>query len=160
MLIGVKQVSSKNKSPEIRIRITVLLRREDGKICFVRHNKNGKIYWLLPGGGQDAMETALDAARRELHEELRIAVEGFKFVFARESMDPTSNRHIQFLVFEGTNPDFSTLAVGDDKRVVGFDFFNSDEIMTNPIYPAMKEDIVRFAENREIEPFKTLEWIP
>lgn len=106
------------------------------------------------------MESALDAARRELHEELRVSVKEFKFLFARESMDKALGRHIQFLVFEGLNPDFSTLSLGEDERVEGFDFFNAEEILDKPVYPAMKDDISRFAENREISLFKTLEWIP
>ncbi|MDN5279857.1 MAG: 8-oxo-dGTP diphosphatase [Clostridiales bacterium] len=160
MLIGVKQVSSIEKSPEIRIRVTVLLKRQDGKICFVRHRKDGRVYWLLPGGGQDPLESAKDAGKRELFEELQIKVDELNLVFIRESIDPTSLRHIQFMVFEGINPDFSDLQTGIDERVEGYDFFDADEIETHTIYPAMKEDLIRYATNQKIELFKTLEWIP
>jgi ADP-ribose pyrophosphatase YjhB (NUDIX family) len=144
----------------IRVRVTVLLKREDGRICFVRHNKNGRRYWLLPGGGQDPLESAETAAARELEEELRIRAAGFRLLFVRESMNADNGRHIQFLVFEGLKPDFSTLATGIDERVEGFDFFDADELADKEIFPAMKEDIIRFARGQSPELFKTLEWIP
>jgi hypothetical protein len=64
------------------------------------------------------------------------------------------------MVFEGINPDFSDLQTGIDERVEGYDFFDADEIETHTIYPAMKEDLIRYATNQKIELFKTLEWIP
>ncbi|HNX75608.1 MAG TPA: NUDIX domain-containing protein [Candidatus Rifleibacterium sp.] len=145
---------------QIRIRVTVLVKREDGKICFVRHLKNGRRYWLLPGGGQDIFETAESAAGRELYEELRMRVGSFRLLFVRESMNPAAGRHIQFLVFEGLQPDFSSIATGEDERVEGYDFFGPDEIAGREIFPAMKEDIIRFARGQTIEMFKALEWIP
>ncbi len=150
----------KNKNKQIRIRVTVLLQREDGKICFARHCKDGRRYWLLPGGGQEVLESASAAAARELAEELCIKAERFELRFVRESMDNVSGRHIQFLVFAGINPDFSTLNTGEDERVEGFDFFGPDEIDNLPIYPAMHQDLKQLMLGKKIELFRTLEWIP
>ena len=155
-----QQVSKLTDKKKIRIRVTVLLEREDGKICFVRHLKNGRRYWLLPGGGQRAFETAKEAVNRELMEELKIKVEDIELLFVRESMNTEIERHIQFLVFKGINPDFSTLAKGTDPRVEGFDFFDDKEMAKLPIFPSMKEDIIRTIKGLEPEKFKSLEWIP
>ena len=149
----------KNNETHIRIRVSVLTKREDGKICFVRHLKNGKRYWLLPGGGQDAFEKASETAARELQEELRISCKDFRLIFIREAMSKSDNRHIQFMVFEGIKHDFTNIQTGIDKRVEGYDFFDVEEIKSKTIYPAMKEDIIKFANNEPIELFKTLEWI-
>lgn len=143
----------------IRIRVSVLLKRDDGRICFVRHCKDGRRYWLLPGGGQDAGETAKEAAARELAEELQIRAEDFRLLFIRESINKETGRHIQFMVFEGIRPDFSTLATGIDKRVEGFDFFGPEEIEKSTIYPAMKTDLLDYAGGRPPELFRTLDWI-
>ncbi|MFZ5951477.1 MAG: NUDIX domain-containing protein [Candidatus Rifleibacteriota bacterium] len=155
-----KQVSDNQKTPEIRIRITVILKRADGKVCFVRHRKKDKVYWLLPGGGQEPLESALEAAKRELIEELNLPVENFCLAFVRESFDSEAGRHIQFLVFEGLEADFSRIATGVDERVEGFDFFDASEVAEKPIYPAMKDDLIRFMKNERVESFRTLEWIP
>ena len=57
-----------------RIRVSALLRWED-RILLCRHEKPGKEYWLLPGGGVDAGESLADALHRELLEEVGIDAE-------------------------------------------------------------------------------------
>jgi len=52
----------------IRIRAGVLIWR-DGEVLLVRHEKGGRSYWLVPGGGVDPGETMVVAAARELIEE-------------------------------------------------------------------------------------------
>ncbi|HWC32752.1 MAG TPA: NUDIX domain-containing protein, partial [Actinomycetota bacterium] len=56
---------------EPRIRVAAMLRRE-GRILLCRQEKNGREYWLLPGGGVNAGETLVDAVQRELGEECAI----------------------------------------------------------------------------------------
>src|SRR5439155_9367583 len=56
---------------EPRIRVSALLPWR-GQILLCRHEKPGKEYWLLPGGGVDAGESLTDALHRELSEELGI----------------------------------------------------------------------------------------
>ena len=52
---------------EPRIRVSALLEWRD-RILLCRHEKPGKEYWLLPGGGVDAGESLTDALHRELAE--------------------------------------------------------------------------------------------
>ncbi|HKA25817.1 MAG TPA: NUDIX domain-containing protein, partial [Gaiellaceae bacterium] len=64
---------------EPRIRVSALLRWND-RVLLCRHEKPGKEYWLLPGGGVNSGESLVDALHRELAEELgigeEVAVEG------------------------------------------------------------------------------------
>jgi ADP-ribose pyrophosphatase YjhB (NUDIX family) len=143
----------------IRIRVSVLLKSDDGRICFVRHCKDGRRYWLLPGGGQEPCESVYETAARELAEELQISAAAFRMLFIRESFNKDTGRHIQFMVFEGINPDFSTLNTGTDPRVEGFDFFGPEEIERVTIYPAMKADLLDYARGKTPELFRTLDWI-
>lgn len=146
--------------PFVRIRVTVVLRHPDGRLCFVRHLKDGRRYWLLPGGGQDAFESLEDAARRELHEELRITASELKFIGLRETMSSAAGRHIQFPIFEAVSPDLSTLAPGEDPRVEGIDFFTAEQLINRPLFPDMGDEILKLARGEQIAPFRTLEWIP
>ncbi len=144
----------------VRIRVSALVRRDDGRICLVRHRKDDRRYWLLPGGGQHVFESVEDAARRELEEEVLVSVRGFRFLGARESWTRKENRHILFLILEGLSPDFSRMGIGKDPRVEGIDFMNADEVRGKPVYPAMGEDLLRLFRGESIESFKTLAWVP
>ncbi|MBI3040033.1 NUDIX hydrolase [bacterium] len=144
----------------VRIRVTVLLRGADGKFCFVRHHKDGRSYWLLPGGGQNPFEPLEEAASREVQEELNVKVTKFKFIALRESMNVKEKKHIQFPIFEGIDPDFSRIGIGNDTRLEGFDFFNSEEFMNIPIYPTISSDLLKLSQSAQIDLFRTLDWIP
>ena len=64
---------------EPRIRVSAILRWK-GRMLLCRHEKPGKEYWLLPGGGVNTGESLVDALHRELAEEIgideRLSVEG------------------------------------------------------------------------------------
>jgi len=48
---------------------------EDGRVALIKRFRAGKTYYLFPGGGVEAGETPEQAAIREAHEELGVAVE-------------------------------------------------------------------------------------
>ena len=56
---------------EPRIRVSAILRWH-GRILLARHEKPGKEYWLLPGGGVNSGESLVDALHRELAEVIGI----------------------------------------------------------------------------------------
>ena len=91
-------------SAEPRLRVSALLRWNDG-LLLCRHEKPGKEYWLLPGGGVNAGESLVDALDRELAEELGldgVAVEGP--VAICESIAPVQDpaaKHVVHIVFAG-----------------------------------------------------------
>src|SRR3954467_1537451 len=56
---------------EPRIRVSAILRWQD-RVLLCRHEKHGREYWLLPGGGVNSGESLVEALRRELDEEVAI----------------------------------------------------------------------------------------
>lgn len=146
--------------PSVRIRVTILLRKAVGRLLMVRHCKNERRYWLLPGGGQNPGEPLEAAAHRELFEEIRVKSAAYRFLALRESIDPVSGRHIQFPIFEAIGANFSQMMVGEDPRVEGIDWFGAEEIARQPVFPHFPEDLARLAQGEAVEPFKTLPWVP
>jgi ADP-ribose pyrophosphatase YjhB (NUDIX family) len=85
---------------EIRIRVGGVYVRGD-KILLVRHKKNGRTYWLLPGGGCEFGETLAEALERELVEECGVKTRTGKLLFVNESIPPTRFRHVVNFTFLG-----------------------------------------------------------
>ena len=59
---------------EPRIRVSAIL-RWGGRILLCRHEKAGRAYWLLPGGGVNSGESLVRALHRELAEEVGVTDE-------------------------------------------------------------------------------------
>ena len=90
---------------EPRIRVSAILRRE-GRILLCSHEKGGKQYWLLPGGGVNSGESLVDALHRELLEEVGIRdelpVEGPVAIV--DSIAPQrsfAQKHVVHIIFSG-----------------------------------------------------------
>lgn len=54
---------------------------KDNKVLLIRRIKGGKEYYVFPGGGVEAGESAEDALTREIKEETNLEVREHKFLF-------------------------------------------------------------------------------
>jgi ADP-ribose pyrophosphatase YjhB (NUDIX family) len=134
---------------EPRIRVSAILRRED-RILLCRHEKAGRPYWLLPGGGVDGGESMVDALQRELSEELGLVddvpLEGP--VALCESISPAGaekQRHVVHIVFAGHLGNRSLEAVTSrDAAVRGHRLFAVDELAGLPLHPPIQRFLRRW----------------
>jgi 8-oxo-dGTP diphosphatase len=134
---------------EPRIRVAALLRRED-RILLCRHEKPGREYWLLPGGGVDGGETLVHALQRELTEELGIEedlpLEGP--IAVAESISPAgaaTPRHVVHIVFAGYLGDRSLEAVtSQDVAVRGHRLFDRRELVEVAVHPPIQRFLARW----------------
>jgi 8-oxo-dGTP diphosphatase len=134
---------------EPRIRVSALLRWK-GRILLCRHEKPGKEYWLLPGGGVNSGESLVDALQRELAEEIGIdeelPVEGPVAVV--DSIAPVRSfapKHIVHIIFAGDLGGRSLEAVtSQDAAVRGHRLFGVDDLEGVVLHPPIQRFLRRW----------------
>lgn len=133
---------------EPRIRVSAILRRES-RLLLVRHEKEGREFWLLPGGGVSTGETLLDAVKRELAEELGIE-EDFPLegpVALADSISPPGwpPKHVVHIVFAGHLRDRSLERVtSGDPAVRNHRLFDIDELAELALHPPIQRFLSRW----------------
>jgi len=134
---------------EPRIRVSAILRWHD-RVLLCRHEKPGKEYWLLPGGGVNSGESLVDALHRELGEEIGIdedvPVEGPVAIV--DSIAPVRSfaaKHVVHIIFAGDLGERSLDAVtSHDAAVRGHRLFTVDELDGVVLHPPIQRFLRRW----------------
>lgn len=131
------------------MRVSAVLRRE-GRILLLKHEKDGRPNWLLPGGGVHFGETLAHALRRELEEECGITedlpIEGPIAIV--ESIAPPSaprTKHVVHVIFAGHLGGRSLEAVtSHDAAVRGHRLVDADELLGLSLHPPIQRFLLRW----------------
>lgn len=123
-----------------RIRVGVVLPHED-QILLVRHRKQDKTYWMLPGGGLDYGETFAQCAEREVLEETGLSIKAERVLYLSEAICPRGSRHILNVFMLGRLEGGSLMVPHEDViEEVGFRPVSGLEALT--LYPAIAPQII------------------
>ena len=110
-------------------------------MLLVQHEKAGRRYWLLPGGGLERGETVARCAEREVEEETGYRVTPGRLVLVCEAIEP-AGRHILNLVYAGRITG-GTLAVGeDDSALRDAAWHGRDAVASLTMYPAIAGELL------------------
>ena len=141
-----------------------MLRRE-GRILLCSHEKGGKQYWLLPGGGVNSGESLVDALHRELLEEVGIKeelpVEGPVAIV--DSIAPQRSfaaKHIVHIIFAGDLGERSLEAASSqDAAVRGHRLFGVGELDEIVLHPPIQRFLTRWRPGDPVVYLGPL-WVP
>jgi 8-oxo-dGTP diphosphatase len=124
----------------IRIRAAGIL-VHDGKILLARHEKNGKSYWLIPGGGVDYGETVEAAVIREYQEEVGLPIKVGSMVLVHDSIPPNLHRQVLNIYFMVT-AEHLNIQVTQDGVLKDAAFHDLKDFADMQVNPDVKKEIL------------------
>jgi len=126
----------------IKIRVAGVFTRGD-EILLVNHVKDGRSYWLLPGGGLEFGESLAGALEREMREETSLETRTGKLLLIAESLPPDRHRHVLNLVFQAEvlSGDAHLNEVSD--RLKGVAWRKKADLAALTFFPDIKDAVVR-----------------
>ena len=131
-------VAETSSAPRIRVAAIIV---RDNELLLVRHVKEEKSYWLLPGGGLEYGEPLADGLRRELREEACIEIAVGDLVVVNDSIPPGNTRHTINLCFTAEIVS-GQVRRGCDPRVVEVRFVPVNELESLTLYPDIRHELV------------------
>lgn len=148
-----------SRKPKIRLRVGGIYIR-DNQILLVKHRKKGREYFLLPGGGQEAGETAKDSLVREWQEELGVEIGVGDLLFTGESVPPSGVRKSQVfqLTFEVKHI-YGDIQTRKDGALVGWEWIPLSEFPQIAFFPACKDQIQAYINGQKPETYKRYDWL-
>ncbi len=124
-----------------RLRVAPVIVRDDA-ILLVRHLKQGRTYWLLPGGGVEYGESLAEALVREVKEETNLDILIGHLILVNDSIPPDRHRHVVNLYFtaEVTGGE---LAMGRDYNLAELRYVPLDELLDLEFYPDVRHELLQ-----------------
>jgi len=123
--------------------------RWQGRVLLIRHEKPGREYWLLPGGGVNSGESLVEALRRELAEEVgihdQLSFEGPVAIVDSIAPERFAAKHVVHIIFAADLGGRSLETVTSvDAAVRGHRLFSIVELEDTVLHPPIQRFLARW----------------
>ncbi len=127
---------------QTRIRVAALILQGE-KILLAQHEKGGRRYWLLPGGGVEFGESVEEALHRELLEEAGLPIRVHDLLWVVDSIPDDHHRHVINLILNAEA--LSTeLSPQPDNVLRDVRWINVSDLSGLEIFPDTKAEILHY----------------
>lgn len=147
--------------------VRVIVFDDEDRLLLVRQHHENRDIWMVPGGGIEDGETAVEAAVREMKEETNLDVSIGRMVWHVEEVSERGQRFVNFFLGKlsggelkmGADPEF------DEKhqRIREVRFVSQDEMQTmeNIFPPQLKDELwyLKYTDYVDNEVFRFREYI-
>ena len=133
---------SAEEQKKTRIRVAALVVR-DGKILLAEHEKGGRRYWLLPGGGMEYGESVEETLKRELVEEAGLEIEVGDLLWVVDSIPGDRHRHVLNLILSA-EAKTTELAPTPDRVLRDVRWKDIEELESLVLFPDTRAEILEF----------------
>jgi ADP-ribose pyrophosphatase YjhB (NUDIX family) len=130
----------------VRVRVAGVFTRGD-TLLLVNHVRDGRSYWLLPGGGLDYGETLAQALEREMMEECAVRIRAGKLLFIAESLPPDRHRQILNVTLLGEILEGEPRLNESGGRLRGVAWVQRADVPGLVFFPDFKETLLRHWES-------------
>ena len=144
--------------PPIRHRIAGVYAR-GGKILLVKHRKAGREYYLLPGGGQEIGESAIEAVAREWKEELNLSVRVGHFLFCGESVPSESRRTQVFQMVFQIDAIEGNIEVKKEGALAGYDWVPINSLDDIAFFPDCLTQVKAACRGEQFDTYQKYRWL-
>ncbi len=122
---------------------------KDGRMLASKIDDHGDVFYIMPGGGQDAGELLPEAVMRECAEEMGIRVEPKSLVFVIEGLHGESFHRVDLVFLCDYVGEIENAVLQGDNNQVGFEWLPIGDLMSLPLYPSkLRSQIIRL-HNKE-----------
>lgn len=123
---------------------------KDGKMLATKIDDNGDVFYIMPGGGQEAGETLEEAVKREVAEEFGYKIEPKSLEFVIEGVTGESFHRVDLVFLCEYIEEIPNAKISIDHNQVGFDWLPIESLISAPLYPSrLKEQIMNLYSGEE-----------
>lgn len=125
---------------------------KDGKMLAAKIKEHDEIFYIMPGGGQEAEETLEDAVKREVAEEFGIVIRPKSLEFVIEGVTGERFHRIDLVFLCEYIDEIPDAELKGDIGQIGYDWLPVNNLIHEPLYPSrLRQQIMNLYNDENTE---------